>query len=255
MRQLLLFLFLGCLAFASRANASQLRPDCSHGILRAVAHIEKNEVRPAYQVGNIVRRMAAQSEPYAVQTPDSTTLIFYYDYMKSSREGLVYDVKTTYAPANGLGALVGELTDFAPAWTFSKKIHKVIIAPSFHDFKPSDTFTWFYAMSNVDTIQGLKYINMSNVDDMCHMFRECASLVALDVSQLDVSHVTEMLSVFNGDTKLKYLVGLNRWDVCHATYMRSMFQGCSSIAAFDSIYDWDVHSVTNMNSMLRTAPC
>ena len=88
--------------------------------------------------------------------------------------------------------------------------------------------------------------------------------------------------ILDGDTKLKYLVGLNRWDVCHATYMRSMFQGCrslttvddlahwdvskvtdmnamfqgcSSIAAFDSIYDWDVHSVTNMNSMLRTAPC
>lgn len=272
-------MLLCCLSFTFRANATQLLPECSPCSNRPAFHVEKKKVHPTYKMGSSIRRLAVSNEPYAEQSPDSATLIFYYDYNKSSREGRVFDVKTSYAPANGLGALAGDLTDFAPAWTFSKKIHKVIITPSFHSFKPTDTFTWFYGMSNVDTIQGLKYINMSNVDDMGHMFRECTSLVTLDVSELDVSHVTEMLSVFNGDKQLHDLLGLSNWNVSQATFMRSMFQdcqslttvedlsgwdvrnvtdmkamfqGCTSIPAFDPIYQWDVSSVTNMNSMFKS---
>jgi surface protein len=213
---------------------------------------------------------------YALQSPDSTTLTFYYDNAKYKRTGRVYEVKKSYQPKSA-ASILGELSDFAPTWTFSKKIQKVIVDPTFYGFKPEDMFAWFFNM-NVDTITGLENINTVNVESMGNLFRQCTSLTSIDVSKLDVSHTKELNAVFCGDTLLAHITGLSSWDVSHATYfmgmfedctsltsvadlaqwnlvkatnLRSMFRGCSGISSFDDIAYWNVDSVTQMNGMFQ----
>lgn len=174
---------------------------------------------------------------YAIQSPDSTTLTFYYDDGKFSREGKVYEVKASYS------------WDVKPTWITSKKITHVVIDPSFHGFKPTDTFAWFYGMSSVVSFSGLGNINTSQVKNMNYLFSGCTSLETIDVSQLDVSHATYLSCLFSDDTKLAHITGLSNWDVSHASYLSNMFENCSSLTSVADLANWQLTKAVSLGRM------
>jgi surface protein len=69
-----------------------------------------------------------------------------------------------------------------------------------------------------------------------------------DISNWDVSNVTDMYDMFAGCKKFNQ--PLNRWNVHKVEYMSCMFSGC---AAFNQPLDqWDVGNVKVMSAMFKS---
>ena len=82
-----------------------------------------------------------------------------------------------------------------------------------------------------------------------NMFAD-AKLFNQDISNLDVSHVTNMSGMFKGASSFNQ--DLSNWDVSHVTEMSYMFKKASS---FNSPLNWGskISSVINMTGMFKGA--
>merc|ERR1719174_3478503 len=76
-----------------------------------------------------------------------------------------------------------------------------------------------------------------------------ASSVNRDISQWDVSKVTNMGQMFNSASAFNS--DISQWDVSSVTNMRDMFGMASSFNC--DISQWDVSRVNNMNTMFYAA--
>ena len=69
----------------------------------------------------------------------------------------------------------------------------------------------------------------------------------IDISDWDVSSVTNMLSMFYRCNKLKSVGDISYWDVSNVTNMAYMFTGCVNFN--QNISRWNVSRVTDMSYM------
>ena len=103
-----------------------------------------------------------------------------------------------------------------------------------------------------------KYIDISdwdvsNVTNMRCMFFDCGELKSVgDLSNWDVSNVTDMCGMFYECNELKFIGDISKWNVSNVTNMCSMFDECKSFN--QDISNWDVSKVNNMNSMFCGCP-
>ena len=104
----------------------------------------------------------------------------------------------------------------------------------------------FSGATGIDTI---KYIDTSGMTSMFCMFENCESLVSLDTTSFNTSHVCDMNSMFYGCSELKTL-DVSNWDTSKVTDMSDMFNGCSLIDSLNTT-NWDVSNVTDMSSMFK----
>ena len=129
---------------------------------KTYAHIDGGPSNPGYFT-------ASGTEAYACYTPSNTTLTFYYDTQRRRRPGPTYDL-------NKGGNDPGWETDGTNA-----SVTKVVFDPSFAAARPTTTYCWFYYMQNLQSIEGMNYLNTSEVTNMTSMFNYC-SLTSLDLS-------------------------------------------------------------------------
>ena len=88
--------------------------------------------------------------------------------------------------------------------------------------------------------------NVSSVTNMLSMFYRCNELKSVgDISYWDVSNVTNMAYMFTGCSNLNQ--DISRWIVSHVTDMSYMFFGCESFN--QDLSNWDVSNVADMCSM------
>lgn len=157
---------------------------------------------------------AGDAEPYVVY--NDGTLTFYYDNQRSSRTG------TTY----GLNDVVG---DNCPSWNVHyDTTTKVVFDASFSEARPKTTYRWFSNFWNITEIQGLEYLNTSEVTNMGLMFYYVCNLASLDVSGFDTGNVTNMNSMFflcKGVTDLD----VSGFDTGKVTDMVNMFSNCTEL--------------------------
>lgn len=123
-------------------------------------------------------------------------------------------------------------TDKDHGWVQNAEIRKVVFVPSFANARPKSTKRWFFYLTNLETIQGIEYLNTSEVTDMNNMFRFCQSLAQLDLSHFDTHKVTSMYSMFEGCYKLKF-INLKRFNTEKVTDMENMFRSCWSLETLD----------------------
>jgi len=149
-----------------------------------------------------------------------------------------------------------------------------------------DSSTLFSCFSNLVTIEGFEYFDVSNVEkfggyyddvdgypprifsifygcpklelnlngldtssvtNMSYMFYKCHDLTSLDLSNFDTSNVTNMSYMFDGCSSLTSL-NLSGFDTSNVTTMSGMFSGCSGLTSLD-LSNFDTSNVTDMCSM------
>ena len=161
-----------------------------------------------------------EPEAYACYTPENTTLTFYYDKQRSTREGTTYDLN--------------EGSD-APIWYTdgtNPSVTQVAFDASFADARPTSTKDWFRDMSEIQSISGLEYLNTENVTDMTSMFYGCSGITSLDLRHFNTAKVKNMGGLFRDCSGLKS-VNLSRFITASVTIMNQMFYGCSNLTSLD----------------------
>lgn len=156
---------------------------------------------------------AQGQEAYAVLS--GTSLTFYYDNNKATRSGTKYDLSHN---SNGEPQWYGKRTS----------ITKVTFDPSFADARPTDTRLWFCEMSRITGIDGLSYLNTSEVTDMSSMFESCTKITSIDLSTFNTEKVKYMNSTFYKCTGLTSL-DLSAWRLPKIINMAYMFYQCSKM--------------------------
>ena len=99
-------------------------------------------------------------------------------------------------------------------------------------------------------------IDVSNLDSFCNDndegILEETKFKYIDISDWDVSNVTDMRSMFFKCKELKSVGDLSKWDVSNVTDMAYMFCYCKNFN--QDLSDWDVSNVINMGGMFDGCP-
>ena len=185
---------------------------------------------------------AQNREAYVSQSADKTTLTFYYDALRATRTGTTWGIEETkkegYIPV--------------PAWAGTSQEEdtttaRVVFDASFRDFRPTTTAKWFYRCEALKQIEGLEYLNSSEVKDMGYMFSDCKTLTSLDLKHFNTKNVTDMSSMFAKCWALTSL-DLKNFNTQNVTDMSLMFSRCVALTSLD-LKDFNTQNVTDMSSM------
>ena len=166
-----------------------------------------------------------------------------------------------------------------PDWVWKNpnvtKVTKVVFDPAFANARPTNCYAWFNGCENLTNIEGIEYLNTSQVTDMhnmfyncyhlqttdfsgfdtrkvkdmSYMFHNCDSLKSLDISNFNTSEVTDMSGMFEG------CIGLTSLDLSHlntskVSVMASMFQSCIKLLSVN-LSGWDTRNVKSMTQMFK----
>lgn len=101
----------------------------------------------------------------------------------------------------------------------------------------------FYNFSNITSIEGLEYIDTSEVTMMNYMFSNCKKLQTLDLSNFNTSNVISMSSMFRNCSSLEYL-DVSTFDTSKVKNVTYLFRACSSLKKLD-LSNWDLSAVTS----------
>ena len=144
---------------------------------------------------------------------DNGTLTFYYKEEKTGSN--VYPI----VAQDGLSSSSG--------WIEHKEsIKKVVFDASFADARPIATDCWFSDCGALEEIEGLEYLNTSEVVNMESMFAVCGKVSVLDISNFNTSKVKNM---------------------------NTMFADCASLTTIFVGEDWNTESVTSSEDMFTNS--
>ena len=195
---------------------------------KTYAHIDGGPSNPGY--------LTAPAEAYACYTPTNTTLTFYFDNQRDSREGTTYDLNTS---PDRTGWDIDDT---------KSNVTKVVFDPSFAVVRPTTTSDWFYSMCKLKDIEGINYLNTSKVTDMAWMFLNCTELTSLDLSHFNTSKVTYMNQMFDGCSSLTSL-DLSSFNTSKVIGMIEMFNGCCNLQTIYIGEDWSTAAVKYSENM------
>ena len=184
------------------------------------------------------RAQAQTREAYVAQSADETTLTFYYDALRATRTGTTWGIEETKKEGD----------DTFPAWAGTRDVGdsttaRVVFDASFRDFRPTTTAAWFYHCKALTKIEGLEYLNTSEVKDMSSMFFGCEALTSLDLKNFNTQNVTDMIEMFKGCSALTTINSNRAWQ-CPESY--SMFADCWQLTGAVA-YDENETDVTMAN--------
>ena len=194
------------------------------------ACIDGGMCAPGYLTGE---SQDAEPEPYAV-LDDEGTLTFYYDGNKNCREGNVFKMPRKSE---------------SPRWASMNIIKHADFDPSFAEYRPTSTHSWFFNLTNLESISNIQYLYTEQVVDMSLMFYRCEKLQSLDVSQFDTSNVTDMASMFEHCSSITVL-DVSKFRTSKVGDMNGMFWFCENLQELD-VSHFDTSNVKDMNGMFR----
>ena len=130
---------------------------------------------------------------------------------------------------------------------YLRDIKHIVINESFKTFTPTTLSCFFAALSELETITGLEYLNTANVTDMSSLFDHCQKLTSLDVTHFNTAKVTNMYKMFRscGLTSLD----LSNFNTAKVTNMELMFSGCSNLKTIYASDKFITAAVTESENM------
>ena len=120
-----------------------------------------------------------------------------------------------------------------PDWVFNNaNVTKVVFDPAFANARPTNCKEWFQGCVKLTSIEGIEYLNTSQVTDMHNMFYNCYYLQTIDFSGFDTRKVKDMRCMFYNCGSLKSL-DISNFNTSEVTNMRSMFYHCIGLTTLD----------------------
>ena len=120
-----------------------------------------------------------------------------------------------------------------PDWVFNNaNVTKVVFDPAFANARPTNCKEWFQGCVKLTSIEGIEYLNTSQVTDMHNMFYNCYYLQTIDLSGFDTRKVKNMSNMFYNCGSLKSL-DISNFNTSEVTNMRSMFYHCIGLTTLD----------------------
>ena len=123
-----------------------------------------------------------------------------------------------------------------PDWVWKNpnvtNVTKVVFDPAFANARPTTCYAWFQGYVNLTSIEGIEYLNTSQVTDMHNMFYNCYYLQTIDFSGFDTRKVKDMSNMFYNCGSLKSL-DISNFNTSEVTNMRSMFYHCIGLTTLD----------------------
>ena len=122
--------------------------------------------------------------------------------------------------------------------------------------KVTDMTAIFGMCDKLKTIKGIENWNPCSATTMDSLFYGCTSLTKLDLSNWDVSNVTNMDYMFSAEfntanhlsMKLTTVGDLSNWNTSKVTSMKYMFVECSSLTELN-LSNWDISNVTKLGCL------
>ena len=188
------------------------------------------------------RAQARTREAYVRRSADETTLTFYYDALRSTRTGTTWGIEETKKEGGTT------FPAWAGTWSVTDRVTaRVVFDASFRDFRPTTTAWWFYNYDALKQIEGLEYLNTSEVKDMSGMFSDCAALTSIDLKNFNTQNVTAMSSMFHHCAALTS-INLKNFNTKNVTDMGGMFLNCAALTSLD-LKNFNTKNVTDMSWM------
>lgn len=114
-----------------------------------------------------------------------------------------------------------------------------------------DSMMYMFALlNNLEEIQGIEDLDMTNVERMSFMFLECKKLKKLDLSKWNTENVTSMSGMFKDCQQLTEIIGIENIKTKQTLYMHDMFYNCFKLKKID-INKWNTSQVMTMESMFK----
>ena len=98
------------------------------------------------------------------------------------------------------------------------------------------------------TIKGINRLIKNKSKTIIGIFQYCKNLEYLDISEWDISNISNMDFIFAACSKLKEIKGLNKLKTNKVVSMQGIFYQCYELEYLD-LSNWDTTNVTNMNYM------
>ncbi len=165
----------------------------------------------------------ADNQAYIHFSDDGLTMTFRYDGDKQDGD---YSIGDYIAVNDNLEV---------PKWMQDSKIKtvtKVVFDASFAAARPTTCSYWFCPMTSLKDIEGMNYLNTSEVTNMYAMFAGCTSLTSLDLSSFDTHNVDDMSEMFGYCTALTS-INFSSFNTSKVDCMYGMFKECSSLTTLD----------------------
>ena len=123
-----------------------------------------------------------------------------------------------------------------PDWVWQNpnvtNVTKVVFDPAFANARPTTCYAWFQGYVNLTSIEGIEYLNTSQVTDMHNMFLNCYHLQTTDFSGFDTRKVKDMSYMFYNCGSLESL-DISNFNTSEVTNMRGMFYHCIGLTSLD----------------------
>ena len=140
-----------------------------------------------------------------------------------------------------------------PDWVWQNpnvtNVTKVVFDPAFANARPTKCNEWFQNYVNLTSIEGIEYLNTSQVTDMHNMFYNCYHLQTTDFSGFDTRKVKDMSNMFYNCGSLKSL-DISNFNTSEVTNMRNMFYHCIGLTSLD-LSHFNTSKVSIMISMFQ----
>lgn len=95
-----------------------------------------------------------------------------------------------------------------------------------------------------DKIKSIRVVGEVKAQTLAYAFCDCSNLISADLSNLDISAVTNMYEAFSGCYNLTSL-DVSGWDTSNVACMAGLFEYCFDLASLD-VSGWDTSNVTEM---------
>ena len=126
-------------------------------------------------------------------------------------------------------------------WSDSKRI-----------YLNNDSSYMFAMLPYLSNISGLKYLKTENVTNMSNILATICwggnnHFKNLDdISNWDISNVTDLSAAFLGNSLLTNVNGLSNWEVGNVKDMSELFTDCCNLTDISGLKNWNTSNVENM---------